>query len=90
MISELCDYPDYLDHLTVLDLSHNNINRICEDFIGNISEGNTITHLNLTYNNLETLPKNIVNLSYVESLEEVTLVGKKKLIQIETQVFIGN
>ena len=69
--TEFCNQRKYMKTTSVLDLSSNFVNRICEDTIKFLQNGK-MTTLNLADNKLTTLPKTI---SKITSLQVVRLSG---------------
>ena len=67
-IPELCGKQSYLRTLAELDLSHNLINKVCDETVSYMKTG-SIAELNLANNNITTLPSKLSNVSSLQSVK---------------------
>ena len=69
VITKLCDSYEYPDTISHLDLQQNGIVKICNSFILALNESKTMESLDLSGNELQTVPRSIQSMSSIKKLK---------------------
>ncbi len=68
-INEICGEYRYDKTVTLLDISWNKVNRICSAFIASLIEDQSLLTLDVSNNNLSSLPMTIEGSEYLEDIQ---------------------